>query len=768
MTSQRARLWLVIAVAIVIAGGAGSLFAGHVAARNDAQESRLRFATSSHEIASTLTLALQHEEDLVVNAGAFFVLGPTSTQSEFRQWMGASRAFARYPELSGIAEVVVVPASQLPSFERFALRDPAGTLGPGRTFTVIPAGRRSYYCFARVAMSRSGASTAPAGFDFCDSPLGAEFLRARDSGVGKYLPYGSGASEQLVLGAPVYRTGGVPTTVASRRAAFIGWIGTNVQPQVLLATALAGQRATAVAFEYRGASSAVTFEHGTAPRGASTTTINLQNGWLVHTYARLTGDGIFSNANAETIVLEGILLSLLVGALIYVLGTSRSRAMVMVHERTDQLRYLALHDTLTGLPNRALILDRIDRIMAHARRDHFALAALFLDLDNFKDVNDTLGHDAGDQLLVAIASRLTNALRNADTVGRLGGDEFVVVVEGDSLALGAASVAERILSVLAPPFEIGASETPLSVSASIGVAEGLRDKPEDLLRDADVAMYRAKSVGKHCAVVFAPEMQRVADEHRSLVLDLGTSLEEDQYFLLYQPTINLATGDFVGVEALLRWRHPVRGVVNPDDFIPTLESSGLIVDVGAWVLNEACRQGALWHDQGQHFAVSVNVSARQLQEDRFVDEVRAALSDHAFDPTALILELTETTLMRDVTSTVTRLEALKELGVRLAVDDFGTGYSSLAYLRQFPIDILKIDRSFVAGVAHTKEAVALVQTLVQLGKSLGLETVAEGVENDEQRRQLLAQDVDTGQGFLFARPMDAQAVTRFIVGGTPS
>jgi EAL domain-containing protein (putative c-di-GMP-specific phosphodiesterase class I) len=294
------------------------------------------------------------------------------------------------------------------------------------------------------------------------------------------------------------------------------------------------------------------------------------------------------------------------------------------------------------------------------------------------------------------------------------------------------------------------------------VAVGTRARPEDLLRDADIAMYRAKGEGKQRAVMFLPAMQQLVDDQRTLAVDLNASLQGEQFFLLYQPTINLATDAFTGVEALLRWRHPVKGVIMPNDFIPALESSGMIVPVGAWVLHEACRQGALWHDQGFHFTVSVNVSGKQLEHDRIVDDVRAALTASNFDPTKLILELTETTLMHDVDFTISRLETLKALGVHLAIDDFGTGYSSLAYLRQFPIDILKIDRSFVSGIVDTKEAAALVHTLVQLGKTLGLETIAEGIESDEQRRQLVVERVDVGQGFLFARPLDVEAVNRFL------
>jgi len=428
----------------------------------------------------------------------------------------------------------------------------------------------------------------------------------------------------------------------------------------------------------------------------------------------------------------------------------------------DRLAHAALHDALTGLPNRALILNRAEQMLARARRERTPVAALFLDLDDFKDINDTMGHEAGDQLLVEVATRMASALREGDTVGRLGGDEFVVLVEGASLAAGAEVVSERILDVLGTPFEIQASDVPLEATASIGIATGDRASAGELLRDADIALYRAKAAGKHCAVAFSPLMQEAVDDRRSVEVDLHHALEECQFFLLFQPTIDLSNGAFTGVEALLRWRHPERGVVLPNDFIPALESSGQIVPVGSWVLHEACRQGAIWHGQGHRIMVSVNISAVQLERDRIIDDVHSALSTSGFDPGMLILELTETTLMQDVEATLVRLKLLKALGVSLAIDDFGTGYSSLAYLRQFPIDVLKIDQSFVSGIADTKESAAIVHTLVQLGKVLGLETVAEGIESDEQRKRLQAEDVNVGQGYLFARPLDVEAVDRLL------
>jgi diguanylate cyclase (GGDEF)-like protein len=783
--SQRT-FWLVVAAGMIIVGSLATIFGADVITRNDNQSSRQTFNTSSQQIASSLEVSIKNEENLVVNAGAFFIgtpgptfngtPGPTlkgtavaiasgtpnSTQPEFLKWLVATQTFVRYPELEGIAEVVVVPASQLSTFETEAKANPAGTLGPGRTFQVTPSGNRSYYCFARVAESRNGTSTQSAGLDYCDTVLGAQFLRAEDSGEGSYVPFGSGAGEELVVGTPIYSTGFVPKTEQARKAAFVGWIGTQVYPRVILASALEDHPKTSVAFTYALGATKVSFKSGAVPRGAQSKTIQLQKGWRVEVYAKLTGGGVFDNTNALTLLITGILLSLLLGILTFVLATGRSRALAMVHERTDQLQHQALHDSLTGLPNRALILDRIDQMLSRARRDNVAIAVLFLDLDNFKDINDTLGHAAGDQLLVKVAARLANVLRKADTVGRLGGDEFVILAEGASLAPGAEAVADRILEMLKAPFEIEASDVPLNVTSSIGIAEGLREKPDDMLRDADIALYQAKSAGKHCAVVFQPSMQKAVDEHRSLTLDLSVGVELHQFFLLYEPTINLATGAFTGVEAQLRWRHPTRGVVKPDGFMPSLEASGLVVPVGLWALQEACRQGAKWHSEGHRFAVSVNVTPKQLVRDRIIDEVRDALAESGFDAESLILEIGETSLMYDVDATITRLEALKGLGVHLAVDDFGTWYSSLAFLQRFPIDILKIDRSFVSGIGDTKEASALVHTLVQLGIALGLETIAEGVENREQRRLLLAENVDSGQGFLFAQPLDVGAIDQLL------
>jgi diguanylate cyclase (GGDEF)-like protein len=433
--------------------------------------------------------------------------------------------------------------------------------------------------------------------------------------------------------------------------------------------------------------------------------------------------------------------------------------------REDELAFLATHDPLTGLPNRTLIIDRVEQMLARSARNQMPVAALFIDLDNFKTINDTLGHGVGDELLRAVAARLEGVVRHVDAVGRLGGDEFVVIAEELSLAVGPELVAERLLDALTQPFKLGHDqEIRLTVTASIGIAAGERASADELLRDADIAMYRAKWDGKNRYAVFETGMQDTMQERMELDMDLREALEKDEFFLAYQPTFALSDMKPTGVEALIRWRHPQRGIVQPDAFIPLLEETGLITEVGSWVLREACRQSAAWHRDGLPIAIAVNVSARQLDTDELVADIEGALADSGLEAGALTIEITETTLMRNIEETVDRLTAIKRLGVRIAIDDFGTGYSSLAHLQKFPVDALKIDRSFISGLKHNKEGETLIRTLVQLGKALSIETFAEGIEQQQELSLLRDQACDNGQGFLFARPLDVPATEAFFNG----
>ncbi len=431
--------------------------------------------------------------------------------------------------------------------------------------------------------------------------------------------------------------------------------------------------------------------------------------------------------------------------------------------RREELAFLATHDALTGLPNRTLIVDRIEQALARGRRNATPVAVLFIDLDNFKAVNDTLGHSTGDELLHAVTARLSALLGEGDALGRLGGDEFAVVAQAASLADGAEPIAERLLRALHEPFELrSAAGKRLTLTASVGIAAGDREHGEDLLRDAGIAMYRAKRAGRGRCVMFESGMQELVQSQMELRMSLRDALANSEFFLVYQPTFDLRNLSPTGMEALIRWNHPTRGVIQPDDFVPMLEETGLIVEVGRWVLTQACDQGAAWRASGYEIGVAVNVSTIQLERDEFVAELSHALSDSGLDPGALTLELTETAVMTDADASVQRLRTIRQMGVRIAIDDFGAGYSSLGYLQRFPVDVLKIDRSFIARLTKDADGEKLIRTLVQLGKSLSIETLAEGIEQSSELSLLKDEQCRSGQGFLFARPLDVPTSELFL------
>jgi diguanylate cyclase (GGDEF)-like protein/PAS domain S-box-containing protein len=437
-----------------------------------------------------------------------------------------------------------------------------------------------------------------------------------------------------------------------------------------------------------------------------------------------------------------------------------------------QLQHNAFHDALTGLANRALFADRLQHALARTDRAATPVAVLFVDLDDFKAVNDGAGHAAGDALLTAVAGRLRRALRPGDTVARLGGDEFAVLLE-DARASEAMATAERLLAALAEPFAADAVGAP-RMTASIGIAVGAAGQHDaaELLRHADVAMYAAKDAGKGRAAVFEPDMDSAIIGQLQLKAELLRALEHGEFTVHYQPTVELATGRLAGVEALVRWQHPEHGLVPPVEFIPLAEQSGLIVPLGRFVLQEACRQMRTWQERypaRPPLTVSVNLSARELDEPGLVDSVRAALQESGLDPACLVLEITETLLLVDLARTVRTLAELRALGVRLAVDDFGTGYSSLAYLQNLPVDILKIDKSFVDRIGEPaaegadaggpgRQQSVMVAAISQLGHALDLQMVAEGIELAAQADTLRGLACHYGQGFYFARPLPAEAL----------
>jgi diguanylate cyclase (GGDEF)-like protein/PAS domain S-box-containing protein len=440
-----------------------------------------------------------------------------------------------------------------------------------------------------------------------------------------------------------------------------------------------------------------------------------------------------------------------IGSVLVFRDVSAARAMA------EQIAHLAEHDFLTGLPNRLLLNDRISQAIALAHRNQDKIALIFMDVDRFKRINDSLGHPAGDKLLQCVSNRLRDCVRAPDTVSRQGGDEFIVLLQAMMYPEDAVIAVERLLKSMAEPFLIGQQE--LHITSSIGVSlypdDGL--DAETLIRNADTAMYQAKENGRQGFQFFKPEMNVRAVERQSIEEDLRHAVERKEFTLHYQPKINLETGAITGAEALLRWSHPTRGSVPPAQFIPIAEDSGLILPIGAWVLREACAQSRAWTDEGLPIvSMAVNVSAVEFRNENFLDNLFAALNETGLDPAYLELEVTESVLMKNAELAASILQSLRKKGVRVAIDDFGTGYSSLSYLRKFPLDALKIDQSFVRQIANSSDETIIVSAIISMGRSLHLRVIAEGVETAEDLAFLQDHECHEAQGYYFSRPVPAE------------
>ena len=448
------------------------------------------------------------------------------------------------------------------------------------------------------------------------------------------------------------------------------------------------------------------------------------------------------------------------GAVIVFRDVSASRAM------TIKMSHLAQHDSLTDLPNRVLLTDRLTQAISVARRTSEQLVVLFLDLDHFKNINDSLGHAIGDKLLASVAQRLVACGRHSDTVSRQGGDEFVVLLPQIAHAADAAVLAQKMITALVAPHSIAGNE--LRINASIGISRYPNDgqDAESLLKSADTAMYYAKEKGRNNFQFFKADMTTRAVARQSLEGLLGRALERHEFVLHYQPKVDLQTGEITGIEALLRWLHADRGLIPPPQFVPIAEESGLIVPIGRWVLREACTQLRAWLEVGlRRISVAVNLSGVEFRAKHFLEGVRTILEETRLEPRFLEFELTESVLMNHVEGSVSRLQALKALGVQLAVDDFGTGYSSLSYLRRFPIDALKLDQSFIHHITVDPNEAAIISAVIDMGKKLKQRVIAEGVETREQRNFLQVHGCGEGQGYYFSRPMAAEQCAKLLRTG---
>ncbi len=431
----------------------------------------------------------------------------------------------------------------------------------------------------------------------------------------------------------------------------------------------------------------------------------------------------------------------------------------------EQLSFQAYHDSLTGLPNRLLFMHRLERAVNRAERSHGLTGILFLDLDNFKIINDSLGHQIGDQLLIAVAERLQSCVREKDTVARLGGDEFTIVMENVHSNQDVLLAVERIRARLAEPVEIDGRQVVADISIGIVISEGGQDQPQDLMKNADTAMYQAKIAGKGQYVVFDRSMKHLAIERLDMETDMRRAIEKGEFRVHFQPILRISDGSVAELEALVRWEHPTRGMISPAMFIPLAEETGLIVPLGTWVMRESCRQLVRWHEEFpalKSMGISVNLSGRQLVDSGLVDSVQRVIRETGLDSRLIKLEITESIMMQDIPLTILRLRELYELGVRLAVDDFGTGYSSLCYLNDFPVDTLKIDRAFVQRLGQQPEDQAIVEAIITLGKNLSMHVTSEGIETDEQLQILRDLQCDLGQGFLFSKPLDVLRMDKYL------
>jgi diguanylate cyclase (GGDEF)-like protein len=762
---------------IVVIGVTGSAFLASAWRSSSQRANKKSFQSTVADLSNTLDAKLQTKIELTHAMRSIATMEPNAGEERFLQWYQQLQHRApASPDLTAVF-IQAIPASGLPAFRAQAEADPAfSKLLRGR-FQIVPSGSRPRYCLTRATVGDpTGASLYPPLLNYCApvlpgigvSPYAALIETERDTGAFIVTPLpGLGVASLVGIGEAVFRRGAALATVAARRAAFRGIIGLSFDSTKLIGGLLTGRRSLTLALYHRniGGPLELIGRAGAHPQGRSSgysERLQIGEGWLVEV-SGIVDSPLPADAQGAIALGLGLLVTLLIFLLWRVLARSRQRAWGLVGEKTDELKYRALHDPLTDLPNRILVLDRAEQILARGRRQDVPVTALFVDIDGFKQINDGFGHQAGDDLLRQVAARLKTILRDSDTVGRVGGDEFVMLI--DSLHLNAAPelVAERILDVLRQPVRLPQSSRPLiSVTASIGIATGRPPSAEELMQDAHLALHRAKTAGKDGYVKFESAMQTASRDRIDLQMDLGNALDAEELFLLYQPMLDLENEQIVGVEALLRWQHPAGETVPPEVFIPLAEDSGLIVPIGRWVLEQACAQCAAWHELGHPLNISVNVSARQLERPQLVAEVRTALRNSGLDPATLTLEITETVLMRRPENTALLLAELKALGVRIAVDDFGTGYSSLAYLRQFPVDSLKIDRTFITSLALSSEAHALAHTLIALGKALGLQTLAEGVEQRSQVRALQREGCDLAQGFLFARPLTPDALERFL------
>ncbi|HEY7836443.1 MAG TPA: bifunctional diguanylate cyclase/phosphodiesterase [Solirubrobacteraceae bacterium] len=763
---------LAIALLVLAAGAVASVLGARAVARSNAESARTAFNHASAGTSGAVKLALAHQDGVLTASGTYLSKNPQGSAAEFKNWSGWARLMHNHPELEALSLIALVRAPELAAFHAHVAgvpyKPPAATSTTSATGTkastapappkLTPNGR-SFECLPIGTVGRTAASQPAGSFDVCAS--NHALLATRDTGQSLYNGVAAaGGGQALEILTPIYRSNVLPRSDIGRRAAFAGWVREVLAPTVLLSQSMSGLPEGAARLRHHAGGQNDVYTYGTPPAEPIVTTTSFHGGWSLKTFAPTPSEAVGDHGDAIALLITGLLASVLAGAL--VLGLRRpgkQEAPVVVPEAAPPAPREDLYDALTGLPNRGLTMDRAERMLARAgRNSSIMVGALFVDIDWFKDVNEKLGQEAGDQLLKIVAERLGTTVRTHDTVGRYGGDEFVIIVESPVRGMRLDGLARRIIEALHKPVEIDGFGPSFFLTASIGVAFGRYATPDDLLRDAHMALFAAKAAGKDRYTLFNANMRSIIEGRGVLEVELNTALQDGQFSLLYQPVYELSSRRVVALEALLRWDHPTKGEVSPAEFIPLAEESGLIVPIGRWALEQACVQAAAWNVAGHRVAVAVKVSAKQLNREGFATDVLRALQQSGLEPSLLALEIAESTVMEDKEAAAGRLDALKALGVRIAIDDFGSGYAYRADLQKMPIDFLKVDRGSLDAGEDEDYRSWLLEAILVFGRDLSLTVIAKGVESQDQVDALQSMGCTMAQGFFLGEPVAAEGV----------
>jgi diguanylate cyclase (GGDEF)-like protein len=781
------------------AGLAGSVVGANALAGKDSSSARHALHAGAAGVAAALKLGIEHQEDPITGASAFLASHPQASQAEFDAWRRWARISQRHLELDtlGLLELSpVAPArpsiAQTPgAISRAAassaqpgaklaqpLAAPSSLAGSPASISLrspaITVDGRSYRCSSVGWSVRHGNQSAQS-----DCALTPVLLGVRDTGRSYYRSVSFAGTPSLGVDIPVYRDNSSPLTAAARKSAFVGWVREVLSPQAVLATALAGHPEYGVRLRLKAGGKSLLYTAGglvaravgppastaggtPARAGGSpqptvqSSASGLPHGWSARILGPAPDVGVFSDGDALALLAVGIVASVLLGAL--VLTASARRPKVTVPRQTPRED---LYDPLTGLPNRLLMMELAERMLARTGRQSGMLTgALLIDVDWFKDVNEKLGQGAGDQALRVVAERLQVAVRAGDTVGRLERDRFLVLVECQARGARLESLAERAIEVLREPLGLEGFGPSFCLTASIGIAFGRYTDAEELLSDTQLALETSKAAGKDRYTLFNANMRSLIEDRGVLEAEMNVALAENQFFLLYEPVFDLSSRRVVGFEALIRWRHPTRGVLLGSDFLPLAEDTGMMVPIGRWALEEACTRAAAWSVMGDHASISVEVSPNQLYRDGFAIDVRRALQQSGIEPSLLVLQVAEATVMGDIAGVAERLREVKRLGVRVAVNDFGNGYAYRSDLQRLPLDYLKVDRSSLAASDDEDYRSWLLEAILLFARDLSLTVIAKGVTTEEQLASLTRMGCALAQGALLGAPVSADGVPR--------